>query len=105
MVEDTDITCNLMRHGYKTAMALSAKVTTTVPKKLRAWVKQRERWAIGGFQLLAKYRKTLLRNGMLGYFVLPFIGFSIFILLLGFLIGVCLFIRKIIFNLFFLGYS
>jgi len=105
MVEDTDVTCNLLNHGYKTAMTLSAKVTTTVPRKLKSWIKQRERWAIGGFQLLAKYRKTLFRTGILGYFVIPFIGFSIFMLLLGFLIGVCLFVRKIIFNLFFFGYS
>lgn len=105
MVEDTDVTCNLIMHGYKTAMAFSAEVTTTVPGKLKAWIKQRERWAIGGFQLLAKYRKNFLRSGIFGYFILPFMGVSIFIMLLGFIVGIILILKNLIPNLFFMKYS
>lgn len=91
--EDVDITWNILRHGYKTKMCLSAQTYTVVPNSLKKWWKQRNRWNVGGLQVCNKYKGTFLKKkyGPLGYFVLPFFicfyilsltGFSIYIYLL-----------------------
>jgi len=96
VTEDIDVTWNLMKHGYKTKMCLSAFVKTSAPQKFKAWWRQRERWGIGGIQAIIKYRKTFLRKGMLGFFVIPFVSLSIILSIFVFLFGAYLVSSKFI---------
>tara|TARA_Y100000310_G_scaffold289197_1_gene315424 strand:+ start:2595 stop:3833 length:1239 start_codon:yes stop_codon:yes gene_type:complete len=96
VTEDIDVTWNLMKHGYKTKMCLSAFVTTTAPSKFKQWWRQRERWGIGGIQAIFKYKKTFMKKGMLGFFVIPFVSLSIILSVGVFLFGMYLLTRKFI---------
>lgn len=93
--EDIDITWNILKHGYKTKMCLSAQTYTTVPNSLRKWWKQRNRWNAGGLQLVGKYKDTFLRKkyGQLGYFIWPFFTSFYILSLMGFSVYVFLLIR------------
>ena len=96
VTEDIELTWHLLSRGYKAQMCLSAFVTTTAPTTLKAWWRQRERWGIGGLQAIYKYRKTFLKKGMLGFFVIPFVSFSILLSIGVFLFGVYIVSRKFI---------
>ena len=87
VTEDIDVTWNLMAHDYHTAMCLDAFVTTTAPSKFKQWWRQRERWGIGGLQAINKYKKYLLKKGMLGLFVIPFVSLSILLSIFAFVFG------------------
>jgi cellulose synthase/poly-beta-1,6-N-acetylglucosamine synthase-like glycosyltransferase len=45
---------------------------TTVPNNLKEWLNQRLRWNTGGVQTLNKYKKCMLKKGMLGLFIMPY---------------------------------
>src|SRR3989339_1368900 len=76
LTEDIEITWHFVKKGYKVHMSIPAKVYTLVPDNFKAWYKQRIRWNVGGLQTTSKYKKTLLKCGMLGKFILPFFTIS-----------------------------
>jgi len=77
MTEDIEATWHLIHEGYKIKMSFLSRSTTVAPKTVKTWMKQRIRWNIGGFQTILKYRKSLFRKNMLGYFILPFFSISL----------------------------
>ncbi len=79
VTEDVDITWNILSKGYKSAMCLDATVYTTAPETIKILWRQRVRWGVGGIQALIKYKKDFLKKGMFGFFVMPFVSFSIFL--------------------------
>jgi poly-beta-1,6-N-acetyl-D-glucosamine synthase len=105
VTEDIDITWNLMNHGYKTAMALDASVTTVVPHKFKPWFRQRTRWGMGGIQALMKYKHMFFKKGMFGAFVLPFVSFSILMSVFVFIFSIFMILRHLFSYLLSLTYS
>ncbi|MDO8528570.1 MAG: glycosyltransferase [Nanoarchaeota archaeon] len=105
MTEDIEIAWNLTKHGYERKMCLSTYATTTVPDKLSAWYKQRRRWNIGGLQCIGKYRKYFFKHGMLGFFILPFFTFQLFLGLLGLGVGFYITFRRLLSSFLFTTYS
>lgn len=88
LTEDIESTFHLLRENWKIRMSLAARVTTTVPNKIRPWFKQRVRWTVGGFQVLNKYRSNMFKRNMLGYFVIPFFLLGLVLAVVGiFLFG------------------
>ncbi|MAG39811.1 hypothetical protein CMI41_02485 [Candidatus Pacearchaeota archaeon] len=79
ITEDIEITWNLASRGYSRRMNLDTEVTSIAPDKFRAWWHQRNRWTIGGFQTMFKYKHFLFKENILGYFILPFfaVGFAL----------------------------
>ena len=105
MTEDIEITWNFVSRGYKVEMSVPSKVYTTVPSRFKEWFKQRVRWNVGGIQTIFKYKKSFLRCGMLGVFILPFFVLSWFLGIAGlFFLGYRLF-RTIIIRYLSLSYS
>ena len=83
LTEDIEITWHLQYEGYKVKMAIPSRVYSVAPETVKDWINQRNRWNIGGLQTVQKYRKTFLRKGMLGAFILPFFVLSWFVGLFG----------------------
>jgi poly-beta-1,6-N-acetyl-D-glucosamine synthase len=83
MTEDIEITWHFVSKGWKIHMAIPSIVYTCPPTKIKAWFHQRIRWNVGGIQTVAKYRKKVLKCGMLGLFILPFFTLSWFLGLTG----------------------
>ena len=96
MTEDVEMTWHLSKLGWKVRMCLNAYVTTEVPNKIKAWYKQRRRWALGGLQTIDKYKKSMFSNGMLGYFIIPFFAIGMFLGLIGLIIFAYVFSSKMI---------
>ena len=96
VTEDIDVTWNLLKHGYKTGMSLDADVSTEAPHKLSVWHNQRARWGQGGFQALHKYRKTFLKKGIFGLFIIPFVMVSIALGIFAFLFSSFLMVKSLI---------
>lgn len=105
LTEDVEGTWHLLHNGWNVRMALNAIVTTTTPNKIKPWFKQRRRWAVGGLQTLAKYKKSFLRRGMLGYFIIPFFALGFILGLLGFCIFFYLITKRAIRNYLLTRYS
>lgn len=94
MTQDIEMTWKILSNNYKTRMCLDAKVYSATPDNWKDWTKQRIRWDIGGIQTLIKYRYLFLRKGMLGRFIMPIFGLSLFLGLFGLLLFIYLFLRK-----------
>ena len=88
ITEDIEITWHLQYKGYKIKMAVPSRVYSVAPDKIKDWVKQRNRWNIGGLQTINKYKGSFLRKGTLGGFILPFFVLSWLVGLFGiFILG------------------
>ena len=77
LAEDTDITLQLHRIGYKIRYTSKAVAWTEAPETFRALANQRKRWAFGTMQCLWKHRELLLNPSTpgLGFFSLPGLWF------------------------------
>ena len=73
LAEDTDLTLQLHRLGWKITYAPMALADTEAPSSIKALLSQRFRWAFGILQCLWKHRSLLLSpgSGWLGWFALP----------------------------------
>lgn len=83
VTEDIEATFHLIHNKWKIRMAMPAVVHTTVPNKIGPWFGQRRRWSVGGIQVLNKYKKSLMKDGMLGYFIVPFFATGLVLGLVG----------------------
>lgn len=74
IVEDMDITIALAKKGYKILFAGDAIAYTEAPEKISDFIKQRQRWIYGGFQVLGKYRDMIFNKqyGNIGLIGLPY---------------------------------
>jgi len=73
LAEDTDLTLQLHRLGWKVAFAPKAFADTEAPEHVKALISQRFRWAFGTLQCLWKHGSVLFApgSGWLGWFALP----------------------------------
>jgi cellulose synthase/poly-beta-1,6-N-acetylglucosamine synthase-like glycosyltransferase len=73
LAEDTDLTLQLLRRGYRVVVEEQAYAYTEAPETVRGFLKQRYRWTYGTLQCLWKHRRTLLgrKHKTLGYMALP----------------------------------
>ena len=83
ITEDIEITWHFVSKGYKVDMGVPSKVYTVAHDTFKAWYRQRLRWNIGGIQTINQYKKSFLKAGMLGLFILPFFVLSWFLGLFG----------------------
>ena len=95
MTQDIEIVWALRKIGYDVRMSLGGKVYTTAPNRLKIWWKQRNRWNIGGIQTIIKHKNQILKNNILGNFILPFFSVSLFIGLMGVILMVNNIINKL----------
>lgn len=86
LTEDIEITWHILSEGYKTRMSYDSIVYTSVPNKIKEWIKQRVRWNLGGIQTIQKYRKSMFKNpeNLFGYFVVPYVTSAFIFALIGF---------------------
>ena len=105
LTEDIEITWHLQAEGYKVRMDLLSRAYTVAPSTIKDWVKQRNRWNIGGLQTSIKYGRDWFRKGMLGKFILPFFVFSWVIGLFGLTVLAYRILKVLIFRLFSTTYS
>jgi len=73
LAEDTDLTLQLHKHGWKIVFAPRAYADTEAPEQVKALISQRFRWAYGTLQCLWKHAEILFApgSGWLGWFALP----------------------------------
>lgn len=73
LAEDTDLTIQLLREGYKVEYEDKAYAYTEVPEDVKSFIKQRTRWIYGTLQCLWKHRGALFsgKHSSLGFVTLP----------------------------------
>ena len=73
LAEDTDLTLQLHKLGWKVRFAPKAYADTEAPERVKALISQRFRWAFGTLQCLWKHAEILFApgSGWLGWFALP----------------------------------
>ena len=73
LAEDTDLTLQLHRLGWKVVFAPRAYADTEAPEHVKALISQRFRWSFGTLQCLWKHADLLCApgSGWLGWFALP----------------------------------
>src|SRR2546430_14777353 len=67
LAEDTDITLEIGRAGWRVVYEDSAVAWTEAPANLRDLFRQRRRWAYGTIQSIWKHRAALWRRGEGGF--------------------------------------
>jgi cellulose synthase/poly-beta-1,6-N-acetylglucosamine synthase-like glycosyltransferase/peptidoglycan/xylan/chitin deacetylase (PgdA/CDA1 family)/spore germination protein YaaH len=93
LAEDTDLTLALHKCGFTIYYAPQAVAWTEAPETIRAFARQRFRWAFGTLQCLWKHRELLFnpQYPALGWFSLPSTWFfNIFLVALGSVIDLIL---------------
>jgi cellulose synthase/poly-beta-1,6-N-acetylglucosamine synthase-like glycosyltransferase len=105
MTEDIEATWHLIQEGYKIRMSFVSKSSTVAPEKIRAWLRQRIRWNVGGFQCIVKYRDSWFKKGMLGYFIIPFFSISLILGVVGLGIFGYRILRRIFYSYLLANYS
>ncbi|MGY4884540.1 MAG: glycosyltransferase [Nanobdellota archaeon] len=105
LTEDIEITWHLQAEGYKVKMSVPARAYTIAPSNAKDWIKQRNRWNVGGIQTIFKYGRDWFRKGMLGNFILPFFALSWVIGLFGLGVLVYRLLRTLILRIFSTTYS
>ena len=93
LAEDTDLTLALHKCGCTIHYAPQAIAWTEAPETVRAFAKQRFRWAFGTLQCLWKHREMLFNSQYkaLGWFSLPNAWFfNIFLVAFGSIIDLIL---------------
>ncbi|MCC7519805.1 MAG: glycosyltransferase [Verrucomicrobiae bacterium] len=83
LAEDTDLTMQIRKDGWRIAYAPRAYGWTECPESVNGLLKQRSRWAFGTLQCLWKHRDALFnpRAGTFGWIAMPSLWF--FQILLG----------------------
>ncbi|MEM5811363.1 MAG: glycosyltransferase [Candidatus Aenigmatarchaeota archaeon] len=76
LVEDFDMAANIQSKGYKIVVG-RVFAYTKVPIKLKNFISQRIRWAVGGLKTVIKFRKSFfnLKKGSFGLYSLPIFSF------------------------------
>lgn len=99
LAEDTDLTLRLTLQGYRVNYVLDARSSEEAVESIRAYWRQRHRWAFGHMQCALKYSSKILRSPLrlkvkldallcLGvYFVPLFVGLSWILSGLGVIMG------------------
>ena len=82
LAEDADLTVAVLKNGYRIEYEEHAVAWTEAPETIRAFLKQRFRWAFGTLQVIWKHRRILFR---------PRYGFAAFVLIPNVLIFQILF--------------
>ena len=99
LAEDTDLTLALHKCGYTIHYAPRAVAWTEAPETVRAFAKQRFRWAFGTLQCLWKHRELLFnpQYKALGWFSLPSAWFfNIFLVAFGSVIDLLLILSLVL---------
>ena len=105
LTEDIEATWHLIDKGWERRMCLSTSVSTTAPKKIKQWYIQRRRWNMGGLQCIYKYRRSIGKKGIFGWFIIPSFILSTFLGLVGLFIFFYLMSSRIISNFLLTKYS
>ncbi|WP_052712209.1 glycosyltransferase [Domibacillus indicus] len=73
LAEDTDITIQVLRNGYRVKYEPNAYAYTEAPEDMKTFIKQRFRWSYGILQCLWKHRGALFNSKQktLGFIGLP----------------------------------
>ena len=95
LTQDIEIVWRLRSCGYVAKMCLDTRVESATPTSFKACFKQRFIWNIGGTQTLLKYKSYIMKNGTLGYFIIPFFCMNLFLGLIGLGLYTYLLSRKI----------
>lgn len=105
LTEDIEIVWRLLSKGYKVKMSLAAKAHTETPATISSWWKQRNRWNIGGYQTLNKYKSLIMKKGMLGNFIIPYFSASLILGIMGLAMFIYLLFKNIVTYSLFTKYS
>jgi len=62
LAEDTDLTLRLILRGYRVHYALDARSSEEAVESMRAYWRQRSRWALGHMQCALRYSVKILRS-------------------------------------------
>jgi peptidoglycan-N-acetylglucosamine deacetylase len=78
LVEDADLTVNLLAAGWRIPYEAAAVAWTEAPERVSAALGQRRRWAYGTFQVMAKHAGAMLdpTAGRVGLLGLPWMALS-----------------------------
>jgi biofilm PGA synthesis N-glycosyltransferase PgaC len=105
ITEDIEIAWHLLHEKWKIRMCLATSATTTAPKKIKGWYKQRLRWAIGGLECISKYKQNFLEKGTFGQFIIPLFIFQFFMGIIGLGVFFYVLVHNFLSNYIFVKYS
>lgn len=71
LTEDTDLTVQVNRAGYKVVYEKMARAYTEAPESVGQLLKQRLRWSLGMFQSAWKHKRAMLEGRAIGLVSLP----------------------------------